>query len=172
MNLFWRYIPWFLIKEIGIFFFSFLGWNVLRWAWPLKEWDAKKVDQAHISNRNVLSLVSCSWCSRFGSLLWRILIRVREVIGAGESVGAHSGEERLRVTPGGGWRPVRYRNSLVPVPCAVQGSLEKCAGVGWNSPAAGRCLWPSRPWRWVTQRGSGGTSSARPPSWVSLTTPT
>ena len=57
-------------------------------------------------------------------------VKIEEVIGAGESVGAHSGEERLRVTPGGGWRPVRYRNSLVPVPCAMQGSLEKCAGVG------------------------------------------
>ena len=57
-------------------------------------------------------------------------VKIEEVIGAGEPVGVHSGEERLRVTPGGGWRPVRYRNSLVPVPCAVQGSLEKCAGVG------------------------------------------
>lgn len=64
-------------------------------------------------------------------------VKIEEVIGAGESPGAQWGWEvgggLGGGDPRGGLRQAGYRssprNSLLPVPCALQGSLGKCAGV-------------------------------------------
>lgn len=52
-----------------------------------------------------------------------------------------------------------------------QESQEKSATGGCGCRGSGMCPWPSRPSKPATRRDSGGTSSARRPSWVSLTTP-